>query len=406
MSNISSLRRRGCWLLLTLPLWSCGVHAETPLARFIDAAMELRDGEALASARREVGHALQRKSEALFADAPSASVKYQTDQVGSDLGYREWEGGIEMPLWLPGQSDAYSSEARSAYDVSDATVDARRLEMAGEVRARLWQGVIARTEMRQAEAALDLARDLDADVARRVNAGELPRGDRLLAAQELLKREEAATDATRRFEMAAREFRLYTGMDIPVAVDAEIPSGLREVTEAHPRLRLAMSEAGRARAYRNRVDGERAVRPNLWLGAKTARAAIGNDYESAVGIELSIPFGSGAHTGTALAEAEAGLTESELAMKELRLGLENALDASVLELDRLTDTLANTARRRALADERLALNRRAFELGETDLVYLLQAQADALAARHDQELRGLERSQAVARLNQALGVMP
>ena len=119
-----------------------------------------------------------------------------------------------------------------------------------------------------------------------------------------------------------------------------------------------------------------------------------------------MPFGGGAHTAPALAEAEAALTQAQVEYNDTRLALEDTLTLARLELERANATLEQTARRRTLAEESLELGRRAFHLGETDLVRLLQTQADALSARHDHEIRQLEYGQALARLNQALGVIP
>jgi outer membrane protein TolC len=50
--------------------------------------------------------------------------------------------------------------------------------------------------------------------------------------------------------------------------------------------------------------------------------------------------------------------------------------------------------------------RRAFNLGESELTTLLQAQERARQASLDLELRRLEQGRAAARLNQALGLVP
>jgi hypothetical protein len=50
--------------------------------------------------------------------------------------------------------------------------------------------------------------------------------------------------------------------------------------------------------------------------------------------------------------------------------------------------------------------RRAFDLGESDLAIMLQAQERARQASLNHELRRLEQGRAAARLNQALGLVP
>jgi outer membrane protein TolC len=361
---------------------------------------------AVAGAERSVADALQRKAQQPFAGAPSANVKYQTDQIGSDLGYREWEGGFDFPLWLPGQSGSYAREAEQTLLVSDSVGDNTRLEIAGELRERLWTVAIARSEVEQARSAHNVADELLRDVQRRVEAGELPRSDQLLAEKELLQREELLLDAGNRATQAERLFMRYTGLEAPRDPTPEQNPSPAELTQDHALLQLTQRQVDRARAHRDRVSKVRRSGPNLWVGGKTVKALAGSDYDSAIGVELSMPFGGTAHTAPELAEAEAALTRAQVAHSAASLALEDALTRASLELDRASSALTQTERRRALTEESLKLSRRAFDLGETDLVRLLQAQADALAARHDHRIRRLEHGLAVARLNQALGVIP
>ncbi len=403
------IRQAKAWLPLCVFLMcasSTAIAAAPSLGEMVSAAIARNPGMELAGAERGIADALQRKAEQPFAGDPSANLKYQTDAIGSDLGYREWEGGIDLPLWLPGQADGYAQEAARTEDVSQAITDTIRLETAGRVRERLWAAAIARSEAEQAQDALNVANRLFEDVQRRVQAGELPRSDRLMAEKELLQREERLQLARNQAVQAERLFTRYTGLDAPTRPPLERPELAAGQGTDHPLLQLAQQRVERARAHRDRVSGERRQGPNLWLGGKTAKVAAGYNYESAVGVELSMPFGTAGHAAPALAEAESALTQAQVEQAATRLDLEDAQTLASLELESATAALTQTARRLALAEESLALSRRAFELGETDLVRLLQAQADALSARHDDQIRQLEHGQAIARLNQALGVIP
>lgn len=392
--------------MLVLYLFSAPLCSAPTLGEIVSAAALLNPGSELAASRREHAGALQRKSAQPFAQAPNVNVKYQTDRIGSDLGYREWEGGVELPLWLPGQADSYAREAGGQRDLADAMSAARLLEISGEVRERLWSAMLARSAARQTRNAEDAARTLFIDVKRRVDAGELPRSDRLLAEKALSQREDERRAAENRALTAARLFARYTGLDLPEQPVGEIPSPKSEIDLEHTRLQLREREVFRARTHRDRVIGEQRSGPSLWLGAKSARALAGNDYDSAVGIEVSMPFGTEGHAAPAVAEAEAALTEALVALRRTRLELEDNVTQAQLDLERTTVALSHAERRLDLTEASLHLSRRAFDLGETDLVRLLQAQADALAERHDYHNRQLEHGQAVARLNQALGVIP
>ncbi|MGD2118875.1 MAG: TolC family protein [Chromatiales bacterium] len=401
------MQRTNGWLLLIASICvPLPLQAAPSLADMLAAADKRHPGVELADAERKLATALSNKAEQPFASQPSANIKYQTDAVGSELGYREWEGGIDMPLWLPGQADSYRREAESTLATSDAIAQARKLKLAGQVRERLWAAAIARGEAEQAQSAVSAAKQLLQDVQQRVEAGELPRNDQLLAQKELIGREESLQQAKVQARQADQMFQHYTGIELPEQPGSEPLTTPAELADSHPSLQLARLRADQAQARRDRVSSESRPSPNLWLGAKSAKAASGNDYESSVGIELSMPFATGAHSAPAIAEAENSLTQARTEYQLAHHELQEALQLAQLELEQTSATLAQTEKRQRLAEASLKLNRRAFELGETDLVRLIQAQADALSARHDYQIRQLQHSQAVARLNQALGVIP
>ncbi len=376
------------------------------LSEAVEAVFQRQPDKQLEQARRELAAAIQGKAEQPFAADPSFSVKHETDVVGSDLGYRQWEGGVELPLWWPGQAATYQREAARTLDESRAMADARRLEIAGEVRDRLWQLALAKSAHQLAESALVIAEQLLHDVERRVDAGELPRSDSVLARSELLTRQDELARAATELSRAQHHFSVYTGFDDVADVGMETPSAKREVSADHPGLQLAEAAVTRARAHRERVSADRRSGPVLWLGARNERPVSGADYESSVALQVSLPFGSEAHAAPELAQAQELLTEAQVAQDRLRLRLQVELEEAAAELDAAQASKQRAVQRKQLAEESLNLSRRAFELGEADLIRLLQSQEKAIGARFDAETRAIEYARAAARLNQALGVLP
>ena len=286
--------------------------ADTPLSGFVEAALVRHQGRELSQGERDIANALNRKAAQPLAGDPTFNLKYETDAIGSDLGYREWEGGVELPLWWPGQSREHKREAERTMSVADAILNARRLEVAGKVRDRIWMLALARGELEQARSALKTTQDLAGDVKRRVDAGELPRSDLLLADKDVLTRADAMAQAENRVTQAERMFTLYTGMESVPAPRREQLSSSKELPENHPQLILVDAKVEQARAHRERVKGERRRGPNVWLGGKSFKEQSGAGYDSAVGVEVSIPLGSVAHAAPASAKAGTALTEAQI----------------------------------------------------------------------------------------------
>ena len=376
------------------------------LAEWTEAAFERHPDRDLAVSERAVGDALNLKARQWLANDPSANLKYQTDAAGSDNGYREWEGGVDLPLWWPGQRDRYRQEAEHSLSLAKAMAAAKKLEAAGEVRLRLWDVALATAKREQTSQSLDTAGELLRDVTRRVAAGELPRSDSLLAEKTLLREEDALQQAENRLRQNLGRFEAYTGVQGNVEAEPEQATTPTELNEQHPMLQLARYQMDKSRAHHERVRGERRIGPNVWLGGKSTRPISGMDYDDSVGVELSIPFGTTAHAAPAQAEAGQELAESTAAYGRMHHELEEALHEAGLEQERTASAYVRAERRKNLAEESLKLSRRAFDLGETDLVRLLQAQADANEARQDLLLSRLQRDRAIALLNQAQGVLP
>jgi len=382
------------------------VRADTSLSGIVEATLVRHLGREQSQSERDIANALDQKAAQPLAGDPTFNLKYETDAIGSDLGYREWEGGVALPLWSPGQSGEYKREAQRTMSVADAILNARRLEIAGQVRDRIWLLALAHDELEQAQSALQTAQGLADDVKRRVDAGELPRSDLLLADKDVLTRADAVAQAENRVTQAEVTFRNYTGLEsAPLPRRESLPAN-RELPADHPQLVLVKALVEQARAHRDRVEGERRKGPNVWLGGKTFKEQSGASYDSAVGIEVSIPFGSVVHAAPALAKADAALTEAQVEREHSHHQLTEALDIATLEYQRTIEAQQRAQRQQELAEASLSISRRAFELGETDLVRLLRVQADAIDARHDQQIRQLDVGQAIARLNQALGVIP
>lgn len=376
------------------------------LAEWSQAAFERHPDRVLALSERALGDALSLKSKQWLADDPNANLKYQTDAIGSDNGYREWEGGVDLPLWWPGQRNLYRKEAETSLSLAEAMTAAKRLEVAGEVRRRLWDVALAEAERDQAAQSLGTARELLHSVSRRVAAGELPRSDRLLAEKSVLAGEDSLQQAENLLLQQLARFESYTGVGGKIEAQPEQVATLTRLNEQHPLLLLAQYQVDKAQTHRDRVQGERRKGPSVWLGAKSTRPVIGTDYDDSVGVELSIPIGTAAHAALAQASAGQALTESIAARDHTHHELEEELQRAQLEQERTAAAYARAERQKRIAEESLQLSRRAFDLGEIDLVRLLQAQVDANQARQGLQLSRLQRDRAISILNQALGVLP
>ncbi|MBI4742404.1 MAG: TolC family protein [Betaproteobacteria bacterium] len=375
------------------------------------AALDARDAEARAA--REV-------AAGLTPEPGSVSIGQRNDRFNRNLGQQEYEVELATPLWLPGQRAAREAEAASRVDEAAAKRAALRWELAGEVRETWWSLAAARGAQVLAARRLETARALETDVLRRHKAGELSRIDANLAQMEVRVAETELIVADAAQRDAEQAFRVLTGMVAPPETSEERParpgserqSGSEDAhelsgpPERHPQL-VASAAAARSARARVRVAEETGrASPELALRVVRERGVSDKPYSGSVGIQLKIPFSSGAlvRRETSAAQAEADQASAELLRLRSRVQLDGERVQRVWQ--QMERQVALAQERRELSAENLRLAEKAFHLGESDLATLLRMRAAAFDAEFFLGRQRVARATAVSRLNQALGELP
>ena len=279
-------------------------------------------------------------------------------------------------------------------------------QISGEVRELLWSIRIARAEETLAQAAVDSAQALEADIDKRIKAGELAASDQILVRKESLARKIELTTAIATNEALYEEYQMLTGLQVLPKKIREKERQQSDLIAQHPAIVAASHGADRARAERDKAQHEKRASPVLALGAKNERAESGLPHDTILTVELSLPLGLRGHAATGIADAERQLTEQQVSYASVQRDLKRKLIHAVSEKQRSARALELAHQQQQLADEGLRLARRAFELGESDLFTLLRARKEALAAKRELQIRQLEQGRAVTRHNMALGVLP
>lgn len=394
------------WLIATALLFVMIVPplSATTIADAVRVTLERDPHYPIHLATRAVGEGYRQQAGALLGGDPSLSLLAKSDQLlGTDNGYQEYEAAVSMPLWMPGQRGARQAIGERLDQQAGSELQLRTWEVAGKVLQAAWELRLAKSAQQQAQRQWDSAKTLQRDITRRVQAGELARADRLLAEQETLAREADFEDAVAEVEQAGLTWRSLTGLnELPVDLE-QSPVLATTPNPNHPRLIAAMDGVSTAQAMRNDTSKNRRARPVLTVYAKRDRGMRNDPFTNSIGAEVSIPFGSGAHSAPGLAKAEAELTgaQSDLAAVERALSLDQRQSERALQ--QAERRFKTAARRDTLARSRVKLSRRAFALGETDLYQLLLARQAAADAALELERSKLMIVRATALHNHALG---
>ncbi|MEE9342325.1 MAG: TolC family protein [Gammaproteobacteria bacterium] len=382
------------------------IISEAPaLQAVVQAAYERYPALALPDVVRQQGQAIRRQASGFLADDPSLSLRHETDEVTDNFGFNSWEANVKMPLWLPGQRKRSLNVANAVEQEAESLTPFYKWRVSGEVRELLWSIRIAEANEVLARAAVDSAQALKADIDKRVQAGELALTDQILADKERLVRDIELITRRANVEALRKEYRMLTGLiEIPEDILEQDAEGT-SLPETHPAIVVAGQRAGRAQTERDRARHEKRSNPVLALGARNERAESGLPHDTIMSLELSLPLGLKYQSASGIADAQRQLVEQKISYASVQRELEKQLILAGSEKHRTAQALKLTQRQQRLAAEGLRLAQRAFELGESNLFTLLQARTQALAAERDLLIRQLEQGRAVARHNQALGVI-
>lgn len=360
-------------LLLTQPVYA------TSLRTVLDQAWENSPQAQTLEARRAESDAQTVAANSLLPGAPAVILGHRGDQLNSNAGKREWEAGIAMPIWLPGQRDARQRQAQAGKDGLEANIRALRLKLAGELREAIWQ-------VRQAEAQTQLdeeraltAKKLAEDVAKRVLAGELAKTDLNLAQNEWRTAQAAVLHSRNRQRQAQQAYATLTGM-------TALPDDVPEVAQAkplpddHPVLEEARQAIEVAQAQVRVATNSRRDSPEVELSTRRERGNLNDPYASTVAISLRLPLSTDARNLPRSSAAQTALTGAHSEYARVRLTLEYHGQQAEQALQAADQVLDLAQQQRAAARENLDLIQKSFNLGESDLFTLLRARAASFEA--------------------------
>lgn len=304
----------------------------------------------------------------------------------------EWEVGIEVPLeWLARRGPAVAG-ARAGVAQADAELAALRGDVTAALR-RLYVGAAYRQVLASSLAETeDQVATLAALVSRRVSAGEARPVEvpRIEIELERVRAERAEAEVQR--DVALRQLSSWLARPVHRVEPpgpTVLPADLVEVApEAHPRVRAAAARAAAARAELDRARRERlpAFSVGGFYASELDRRAAGITLTT----ELPLWNWNAPEVARATARADAEAALAEAARRDLSATLAEARGDCARS--------AGNAERHARlivprAEESARTLERSFELGEANLIdvidarrVLLDARRDALASAREREV--------------------
>jgi outer membrane protein, heavy metal efflux system len=381
------------------------------LRQAFDAAWA-RQPEAMAlQARRDAARARQSAARAWTPEPAALELSNKTDRLGSNQGVREFEVGVAVPLWLPGERSSSAALADAEGAATESRATGAQLRVAATVREAWWQWQRARIEVGSARDQLENARLIAADVARRTKAGDLARADQHQADGAVASAEASVALAEAGLAAARQQLRALAGV-APASSGAgdalaePAPDAAAADLESHAALQELKARAAVAERTAALAATQSRANPELMLATTRDRGARGEASQQTITLGIRIPFGAGprfdARSANALAEATE--IQAQLALERERLTAER--EAARVRVDASRTQLAAAERRAQLARESRGFFDKSFRLGETDLPTRLRIEAEAAEAARQAARTRIELAAAISAWRQALGFLP
>jgi cobalt-zinc-cadmium efflux system outer membrane protein len=401
-------------------------HAQTAAASTVQDRPTLRgafetawasqpEAQALA-ARRDVARAHARAAQSWTPEPVAMELSTKTDRLNGNLGTREYEVGVAIPLWLPGERGRSQALADAEGRAIESRATAAQLRLAATVREAWWTWQRARVELDAARGQLDNVRRIAADVGKRLKAGDLARADQHQADGAVAAAEAVVAQAEGAVTAAWQQLRpLFAMPGTAAARDAASPDAEPEPTTAtasadgpdtHAELLSLKDRTAVADDVAALAATQSRASPELTIAATRDRGTYGESYQQTFTLGVRIPFGAGPRHDARVATARADAIELQAQMALERARLAGEREAARARTDAARTQLSAADRRAQLARESRGFFDKSFRLGETDLPTRLRIEAEAADAERQAVRARIELAAAISAWRQALGLLP
>lgn len=372
------------------------------------------EAQALA-ARRDAARAQAQAARSLTPEPVAMELSTKSDRLSRNLGTREYEVGVAVPLWLPSER----SRSQSLADAEGRSVESRaaaaQLRVAAGVREAWWSWQRSRSDLEATRGQLDNVRRIAADVSKRLKAGDLARADQHQADGAVAAAEAAVAQAEGAFTAAHQHLHALTAMPDLIRAGEIVPLAEPE-PPAPPMPMVDQDTHADLLALKDRAavaDGTVALaatqtraNPELTIAATRDRSTYGDSYQQTFSVGIRIPFGAGARHDARVASARAEAVELQAQMALERARLVSERESARARTDAARSQLAAAERRAQLARESRGFFDKSFRLGETDLPTRLRIEAEAADAERQAARARIELAAAISAWRQALGLLP
>ncbi len=342
-----------------------------------------------------------------IAGRPSLQMNYYDDSRLDNVGLSEFEYGVQLPLWRPGQRRDTRALGEGYVSQVEQWKQLLSWLIAGRVRSVL-------AALAEAELGIALQNQVVADAMRLrdvtltlFEAGEVARLELMQAETLLVESQADLLQAEAAMVDAERIYETLTGLDIrPAKAYSEVLTSREEIENSHPQLQYLRSSINLADANVQQSENSAKGNPTITIGTRRERGDRFQNSISSVGIQLSIPFGGGSFVSAQSSSARRAKVDAEVSFQNSFIQLNTALHEVEHDLFIVGEEEPLRRSQMDLSRQRYDMAMTAFGVGETTLAEVVIAQQQAQESDRTLRLLLLEKQRLITEFNQIIGVLP
>ena len=404
MSSAAPLKIRiyphliSCILALLLPAVTYAAPAE--LVALLDKIIENQPEKQITQGIQEMHSTNQQYSDSWIAGDVNLVVHHENDTLTDNNDYKNWQAGVEFPVWLSSQKQAQKAITRSYGEQYSAHQLYLRWLASEQLRKLVWNYRTAEIEVDAARSALQKSQSLLNKVKMKVKAGESPKIDQLLAQKAVLKQQNNLVQKRSALTIAQNHFKRWTQTkNLPQNILEQPLSPLP--LDQHPKIIQLASALQTSRAMMEKTQAGKRDNPKIFLGAQNDKDRTSEN--NSLILEVSIPLGVNPGFSPRLAEKKRNVYEQQAVLDKARIQLEQAIFQAQQQLASAQQSIHLAKEQYDISVKALSMSEHAYQLGETNIQNILLVQQQTAEAKREYRLAEARSGQAIANLNQITG---
>lgn len=330
------------------------------------------------------------------------NLRHENAGIIGNQSDNSWELGARMPIWKSGQTDSLNQLGSTYQTLAELSNQTLRLSASGKLRQLVWAYQKAQVQLTFAQQNLAQTQSLVNFITQKVDAGESPRFDLLMAKKSKMQFQQTLSQQQANFAIAKQNLIRWTGQD-------KLPTPLAEkqvkVTDSHPQSELNRSLVAIEKARLNLIKTQKSANPSLFIGSRNEAAGDGSADKQFLIAEVSLPLGLDPSADSRASEQHQLLTTAQMRQAETEQRLALAVLKAERNLQAAKEIEKLAQQQIGLSKEAMLLAETAYQQGETTIQALLLAKKQFFDDQLNNELAKLNHLEAIANLNQAQGVI-